>query len=290
MSNRYRLYCITDFSRELSFWEQLVKDHNITYAICGDEVCPSTKNKHFQCFVYFTNPRSVSGTRKLFKGRHVEACKGDEKSNIRYCSKDENVVFEHGDRPKQGARKDLDTIRDEILDGKSVEDIAMEHPTLYHQYGRTLSKLEDIALRRKKREWMTKGIWYWGPTGVGKSHHAFENFDPSTHYVLPNDNGWWDGYTGQETVIINDFRGEIPYNHLLQMIDKWPFWVRRRCREPAPFLAKTVIITSSLPPEDIYNRREAEDHIEQLLRRMTVILLAQKCSEGNTGTSEPFSG
>ena len=58
-----------------------------------------------------------------------------------------------------------------------------------------------------------------------------------------DDNDWQDGYTGQETVIINDFRGGIKYAVLLQLIDKWPAFVSRRGREPAPFLAKHVIIT-----------------------------------------------
>lgn len=152
----------------------------------------------------------------------------------------------------------------------SVDQIAEEYPMLFHQYGRTLSKLEDIALRKRSRQWMTQGIWYWGPTGVGKSHQAFKDFDPSTHYVWKNDKGWQDGYTGQETVIINDFRGELPYNELLQLVDKWPHTLSRRGREPVPFLAKTVIITSSLPPEDCYRRRAAEDSIEQLNRRFIV--------------------
>ena len=141
----------------------------------------------------------------------------------------------------------------------------------YHQYGRTLNKIEDLAMRNKYRSEMTKGIWYWGETGVGKSHKAFEGFNPKTHYVLPNDNGWWDAYTQQDTIIINDFRGEIRYNELLNLVDKWPFNVKRRNREPIPFISKTVIITSSLKPEDVYHNRNDEDKIEQLLRRFEVI-------------------
>jgi len=117
---------------------------------------------------------------------------------------------------------------------------------------------------------MTKGIWIYGPTGRGKSHEAFQGFSPSTHYLYTDDGGWWDGYVGQETVIINDFRGKIPYDYMLQLIDKWPFNVRRRNREPFPFTSKRVIITSSLSPEDVYHNREENDKIEQLLRRLEV--------------------
>uniref|UniRef100_UPI004047B5D6 hypothetical protein n=1 Tax=Limnohabitans sp. TaxID=1907725 RepID=UPI004047B5D6 len=121
---------------------------------------------------------------------------------------------------------------------------------------------------------MTQGIWYWGKTGVGKSHKAYEGFDPCTHYVVANDGGWWDGYTGQETVIFNEFRGSVTFSELLDLCDKWPKTVKRRNREPAPFLAKTLIITSSMAPEDVYrNILSNEESLDQLNRRFQVIHL-----------------
>ena len=134
---------------------------------------------------------------------------------------------------------------------------------------------------------MTKGIWYWGDSGVGKSHKAYENFNPDTHYVYPNDNGWWDGYKGQEIVIINEFRGGIQYSELLDLVDKWPKSVRRRGREPVPFLATTLIITSSMPPDKVYSRLAFEDKLDQLYRRFEIVKMEQKCSKGNTETLEP---
>jgi len=141
---------------------------------------------------------------------------------------------------------------------------------IVHQYGRTLDRIEDISMRKIHRTEMTEAVWLWGPTNVGKSHKAFEGYTPETHYLWPNDGRWWDGYRQQNTVIFNDFRGEIPYNVMLQIVDKWPFQVPRRGREPMPFTSKRVIITSSLSPMAVYHNREAEDSLAQLLRRMTV--------------------
>lgn len=118
---------------------------------------------------------------------------------------------------------------------------------------------------------MTTCQWFWGRTGVGKSHAIYKDYHPTTHYLWKNNNGFWDGYTGQKYVIMNDFRGEIPYNELLQIIDKWPYKVNIKYREPRQFVSEHVFITSSLPPGLVYNRRVVEDSIEQLLRRVEVI-------------------
>lgn len=244
------------------------------FLLMGREICPKTGRPHFQSFVYFLEKYTVKKAADILQDHfgwrpHTESCHHSIYENMGYCNKDKDV-YVWGERPLQGQRSDLQNLRDQITAGKPVDDIAMEEPHLYHQYGRTLHKVEDITLRKRFRNWMTQGLWYYGETGAGKSHIAFKDFNPDTHYVWKNDHGWWDGYTGQETVILNDFRGEIPYNELLQMIDKWPYSVSRRGREPAPFLAKTVIITSSLPPDKIYHRRMEEDNIEQLLRRLKV--------------------
>lgn len=201
--------------------------------------------------------------------------RGSLQQNDAYCSKDGQLV-ELGQRPAQGDRHDLKDVVNDIRTGKrKADDIAVEDPVFYHMYGRTLAKAEDILSRKRFRTDMTKGIWYWGPTGVGKSHRAFDGFDPDTHYVKPLDDQWWDGYTGQKVVILNDFRGQITYSELLTLVDKWPHSVKRRNREPIPFVAETVIITSALPPEDVYHNISARDSLDQLRRRFTIT----NCSE-----------
>lgn len=288
-----RLFCFTDYVLDADLYDQSTL--GFSYAIAGEEICPSTNRKHWQGFMYFKNARSLSSIIKKMKPRHVEMCLGSAAQNIKYCSKDANIVFEIGDKPSPGNRTDIAAARDEILGGKKVDDICLDNPEFYHKYGRTLSKIEDIALRKRFRTEMTKGTWLYGPTYAGKSHDAFTNFNPDTHYVLPDDNGWWDGYTGQETVIINDYRGSLSYGFLLNLVDKWPVSVRRRCREPAPFLAKEVIITSSQQPHEVYNNLAENDDLAQLYRRFSVVYCPSKDERVKTtqrysgGNTEPLS-
>jgi len=257
--------------------EKPIFDANTTkYLIYGKEICPETKRIHYQGEVYFFEKVSISTAQRYLgigKAHMENFLKTDAIACNEYCKKD-GLFEEFGIPPNQGRRTDLDALKDDLLSDKiCVEDIIVNAPIMYHQYGRTLDKIEDIKLRKKYRTEMTKGIWYYGKTGVGKSHKAFEEYSPDTHYPVPDDNGWWDGYRQQDCVILNDFRGRISYNELLQMVDKWPFQVKRRGREPMPFTSKLVIITSSLRPEEVYHNRNAEDSMEQFYRRFEVIEL-----------------
>lgn len=249
----------------------------ITYCCGGREVCPETKKNHLQFFVYFTNQKTLAQAMKWLKKnwgftRPVQVIAGTPTQNRGYCSKDDNHFQEWGELPAKGKRTDLDALKDDVLTGKTtVDELAQEDPMAVHQYGRVLDRLEDIRNRTRVRTEMTRGTWLWGETGTGKSHDAAEMAESgSVYWHNCSDKGWWDGYTGQDTVILNDFRGGIAYGELLQMVDKWPYSVPRRGRQPMPFVSKHVIVTSSLSPCECYKYLSQNDSLEQLKRRFDV--------------------
>lgn len=266
-----------DFEKTYQILKEMCDKYKFSYLVMGQEYTPTTNKMHVDGYYEYPCARKI-GTELNKFNKHfgngfgdLQQAKGSSGENFDYSSKDDRNIYEYGEAAKQGVRKDLLSAQKEINEGKAVDTIAIEDPMLYHMYGRTLNKLEELRMRTLYRTTMTKGIWIHGPTGTGKSREAFKNFHPSTHYVVPNDNGWWDGYCQQETVIINDFRGKIPYDELLQLVDRYPYSVKRRGREPMPFMSKNVIITSSLSPQEVYHNREANDSIEQLLRRFEVV-------------------
>jgi len=247
--------------------ELLLKNDNFSYLVYGYEIGESG-TPHIQGYIEYKSTKLFKTMKNRYKTAHIEKRSGTPKQASDYCKKDGKFI-EIGEINKQGTRTDLNSIKNEIINNETtVDDIVIQNPILYHQYGRTLNKIEDIVLRKKYRTWMTTCIWCYGETGTGKSHYAFTDYNPESHYIYPNDNGWWDGYTGQETVIINEFRGEIMYKELLDLIDKYPKNVKRRGREPVPFLAKNIIITSSMSPKEVYHNLSQHDSLEQIYRRI----------------------
>lgn len=244
-------------------------DDNMIYMAYGDEICPSTQRPHHQGWVYFKNPRYTFALRKRHKC-YFKAMFGNIDKNSDYVAK-QGSLHEFGTKPSQGERTDLIEAINNVREGVSVDQILLDSPYFFHQYGRTLRAAEDVLNRSKRRDWMTKGYWIHGPTGVGKSHWAY-TFDPQL-YVKPLDEKWWDDYTGQDTVLIEDFRGEITYGMLLRLIDKYPLQVCRKHRVGAPFLARTVIITSPMTPHEVYHHLAEQDSLDQLTRRVEMVAL-----------------
>jgi len=239
------------------------------YAIIGKEIGEETGTPHLQMYFYFKNARCAGGILAKMPRAWINIARGSHEENKAYCSEDGDYE-EFGTMPVQGRRKDLTGLTRAILDGDmTVDQVLIENPQTYHTYGRTLRDAEVLRNRRRYRNWKTRGFWYFGETGTGKSHYAMEDFKPETHYRwnLMEDK---QDYCGQPIVIIDEFRGQLPLSILLQLVDEYPMNVAVKFRNQFPFLAEMVIVTSSLPPEKIYHNLTRGDSLAQVYRRFEV--------------------
>ena len=109
---------------------------------------------------------------------------------------------------------------------------------------------------------------FWGPTGTGKSHRAFNEAGEGVYVKMPTTK-WWDGYSCQESVIIDEFRGVIDVSHLLRWLDKYPVLVEVK-GGTLPLFAKRFWITSNLEPKCWYPDVDSAT-MEALLRRLDIV-------------------
>jgi len=257
----------------------------------GREYCPDTKKMHWQGFVKFHKAKTKGATQKNLgslkneKGAYkmrVDIQMGTDKQNFKYCSKDKEYVEWGTIEKHQGERNDLLHFRNEIIDGtRTVEDIILSEPMVFHQYGRTLERLELIKSRRTTRESLgivTKGFWYYGGTGVGKSLTANSALaHPGTKYRKVLKDQWWEDYSGQDVCIIEEYRGKgLDYADLLALTDRWDHSVIKRNIGQVPFISKEVVITSPMDPWSLFAQIKDgpinnKDSINQLIRRFKII-------------------
>lgn len=276
-------------------WNSIWNNTRFTYLCMSKEVGKKNGTPHIQGYLE-TKRCMFSTLKKAIPRAKFLRAKGTVEQNIRYTSKDNNETWVQRGTPlppkRPGARTDLVKVASAITSGElKLDTLAEEAPDVFCRYYKAWERCEYIHLRKQARKWMTEGLWYHGTTGTGKSHQAFQGYDPETHYILTVKNGWWDGYSGQPIVIINDLKPrEIECSVMLNIVDKWPYKVPVRGKEAVPFLARLVIVTSSFEPTDLYNETRDwkcdNDSSDQIKRRFTCIKMLQRCSGGNTTSPE----
>jgi hypothetical protein len=113
----------------------------------------------------------------------------------------------------------------------------------------------------------TPNLWIYGKSGCGKSKKAFGE-NPGAY--SKGCNKWWDGYTGQDVAIIDDFdkRHDVLIHHLKIWADRYGYIaeIKGGAEQIRP---KVIIVTSNYSPEQIWT--DVEGDIEPIRRKFKVI-------------------
>jgi len=283
--NRGRAWCFTANIGETEIGEEScrkakerVECGTFRYICFQLEVAPTTGQRHYQGYVHFgKNPVRFTAAKDYIAGifgvaPHVESAKGSAKQNRDYCSKEGGVTgtfCEYGDFPRAGERSDLGLVANAVLAGKDLCEIATEFPSQFMKYHGGIKSFQHLV-RTKPRDArvVPTVLWYFGPTGVGKSRKAFEQFPEA--YIKMN-NQWWDGYIGQSVVIIDDYRPSLcTFQEFLRILDRYPMRVQVK-GSSCELSATTFVITTTSRPEVIWSGRTSEA-LNQLLRRISNIV------------------
>lgn len=246
--------------------EQLVKSlaEQAKYLICGREVGASG-TPHLQGFINLKKKKRFAAMKAALGGRcHLEPARGDDCSNKDYCSKGGDILIEEGVPQKERQRSDLAAACEHVTQGGDIREVARIFPETFVRHYRGLLALQlyhpDL---NKQREWKTEVFVYVGPPGVGKSRIC-QQLCP-TGYWKPRGK-WWDGYHGNNDVILDDFYGWLPFDDMLRLCDRYPLTVETK-GGTTPFLARRIFITSNRAPHEWYS--DEIPNKEALFRRIT---------------------
>jgi len=228
------------------------------YLVFGYEIAPTTGTPHLQGFVSWDSPRSFDKFKaSISPSLSVRTCDMPAKVNAEYCKKTDTKdpakpppgYEEFGEIPRQGERTDWCVALSQIKSGSPVEEVVENQPQLLPCI-RALDTFKAKLLKPLNRD--VEVIVLWGDAGSGKSRWAYETY-PNLYSkpVAKASGNYFDGYTGQDTLLLDDFYGDIKYTDLLRVIDRYPYH--------APVSGShvwaqwnRVIITSNKPPEKWY--------------------------------------
>jgi len=198
-----------------------------SYLIYGQEIAPTTGTPHLQGYVVLKNKAMLTALKKLHPTAHFEIARGTHAQNISYCGKDEGYPpTEHGQRPKEphvlGGEATKQRYANAIAFAKEGNLDAIEPDLLLKHYN-TLKQIRADNMQAIPELPFCAGVWIYGVSGSGKSTYARATYP---NYYLKSLNKWWDGYTGQANVILEDVdpdAGKFLRHHLKLWCDKHDF-------------------------------------------------------------------
>lgn len=271
---RFRNICFTLFSFDEVDIDK-VKE-KFKYGIIGLEICPSTGKQHWQGYLEAFNPTTMGGVKKLLGSTvHIEKRMGTPEQAAEYCKK-ESVAHEWGTISKQGSRNDIKAFVAAIKEQKTDLELLDEHPIQAARYTKMINFTRMAVLNSDRAFQQVEVLVLWGDAGVGKTRKA-HSIDPGLYWVQEGAQ-WWDGYIGQQTILMDDFDGGIKFTYLLKLLDGYRF----RLPIKGGFTWKSwtrVIITSNKSPEEWYLRGVPAN----LKRRITTVThMANPHSEEST--------
>lgn len=239
--------------------------HDSSYLICGDEV-GEQGTPHMQGYVVFPRNWRMSKLSRALPRARLALARGSSKDNQAYCSKG-GKFEEYGDCPADcriTSQKNKD-VWEEALSLARMNRISEIRADIQIRYIRSLERIRDLALPPPAINDKLFNLWIFGETGLGKTRWVFDTF-PAHYKKLKNK--WWDGFSGEGVVCIQEFspKHEKLSEHLKEWADHYPF----RCEKKGSSMEinfKVLIITSNYSIMDVFK----DDEIcRPLLRRFNV--------------------
>lgn len=218
-NSKYWCFTLNNYSDEEEAGIASILD-KVNYMVYGREV-GECGTRHLQGYMELVNKSRLSGVKKLecLSRSHFEVRRGTSHEASTYCKKDGDV-FEYGEISKgQGARNDLDTVKRHIEEGKSELEIADLHFGSWCRYRGSFEAYRSLKKAKTSRD--VKVTYLWGNAGTGKTRGVFETYSDvwiSSDPTLQ----WFDGYNGEDVVLLDDYRGEANDALILRILDRYP--------------------------------------------------------------------
>jgi len=258
-----------------------------TYIVWGKEVGDSG-TPHLQGYAECKSQIHWDTFTKHCHDMNIEKRMGTAQQAADYCKKGEQPhaewqqmntkgpnyglnadVFEEGECSQQGRRNDIETCTEMINEGRTMKEVAGDNPSAFVKFHRGLQAYKTMmtAPRSGKPEVIVR----FGPTGSGKSLLAHHETNDAFVWK-PQMGAWWDGYDGETHVIMEEFRGQLAFEVMLDLLDRYECKVQVK-GGMAAFVATKIVLCSPVPPWEWYPRNAANtrDNLSQLQRRITKI-------------------
>lgn len=249
---------------------EILRKFSPAYFCMADEIA-TTGTYHTHIFLYSPSPIRFSTVKNRFPTAHIDKTYGSAKENRDYIRKEgkwaetdkaetnlPDTFLEWGDMPAEKEEKapQMYKLIQEVRDGISTANIIEGSPNLAFRV-RDIDTLRQTLLSdRYASENRKIEVWYiFGASGTGKTRGIYERHDAKDICRITNyRNGRgisFDGYTGQDVLVFEEFHSQIPIEDMLNYLDIYPLSLPARYSDRVACYTR-VYITSNLPLEKQY--------------------------------------
>lgn len=179
--------------------------YEIKYCCYSRELGKQGTHPHLQGYTVFERRYSYKKVKKDWSPCYIEHSRGNTGTNLAYILKEAGQFTEFGTRPKMV--NETETKKNDIGEAIALArkgqwaQLESQMPGVFLRYR---SALERVHLEAIDPLTVTrKGLWLVGSPGTGKSLFA-SRFDTIKNVYHKPPNKWWDCYTDQKVVVIDD--------------------------------------------------------------------------------------
>lgn len=227
---------------------------------------------HLQGYAEFSTRKKLDTLKKVCGEAHWEPRHGTQAQAIAYCQKEDTRVagpWEQGTKAEddQGQRNDLYALKSDIESGMPMLEVANNNYALMQRCHKFALWHRSLMNNHGRKHQTTVEV-FWGKPDTGKTTHVQKIAGDNAFWLRqPQHNGqlWWDGYDGNEVVVIDEFYGWIPRTLMQRLIDHTPLMLDTK-GAAVNFIAKKIYIVSNAPPSEWWKNAGLGPAMERRLK------------------------
>lgn len=269
-----------------------MKELNCLYYCMADEIGEKEQTPHIHLYFCCENAVYFSRVKNLFPSAHIESCKGTSKDNRDYIRKegrhaDKSITSlpdtfeEYGELPNDTITKN-ETVSADVL---NMIKNGCDNPQIIEAYPSYLTRINHLDAARnlfieekfKKNKRAVEVFYIFGDTGTGKTSYVMDTYGYENVYKVTNYSHPFDGYSGQDVLLLDEYHSNLTISDLLQYLDIYP------CQLPARYSNRwacysKVFIVSNIDLNKQYPNIQKEDKktFNALIRRIKKVTKYEK--------------
>jgi len=271
VDTRSKYWCFT-LNNPLPNYADLKRLIRWSYMCVGKEV-GDNGTPHLQGFIAMESRVRFTTMKKLVPKAHIEVMYGTTKQAIEYCKKDGDWE-EYGVLPvdtgrtggTSGGQRKAENFKRMVVLAKEdkMDEVLDIDPVSYVQHYHAFKRIRQDHPKKLCDLDGVCGEWIWGEPGIGKSRAARQ--ENNNIYDKPA-NKWWDGYQGEEVILIDDFdlNHRVLGHHLKRWADRYSFPAEMK-GTTIQIRPKKIVVTSNYSIEDVF-AQDGEALVLALKRR-----------------------